>query len=181
MNKKLIKKVKVISNIEIRSSQVRLVGDNVNVGVYPISEALKIAENLNLDLIEISSGDIPVCKIIKLDKYLYELKKKDKEQKCKQRESEIKTKEIRLGSNIDDHDFNFKLKHAIDFLISGDSVLVTIIFKGREISHPEIGENVLIDFTEQLKEYGIVDDKIHLEGKRMFVKIRSKHRKIQNK
>jgi len=165
-------------NHNIRSSEVRLVGDNVKPDIYTIQEALSIADDLNLDLVEISNiGDLPICKIIDFKKYLYDKKKKEDEQKKKQKSSQIKTKEIRLGANIDEHDFDFKQKHAINFLKEGDSVLVVLFFKGREITHSGIGINILKNFGLGLDDYGIPEGHPKIEGKKVFIKYRSKNKK----
>src|SRR5687768_15763530 len=123
----------------IRVPQVRLVGENVEVGVYPTQEALKMAQAQQLDLVEISpSADPPVCKIIDYNKFLYDQKKKAKEMKAKSKTSEVK--EIRFTSNTDDHDFDFKSKHAEKFLRDGNKVKAYVQFKGRAIQFKERGE-----------------------------------------
>ena len=137
-------------NNEIRVPQVRLVGDNIaEPGIYPIAKALKLADELELDLVEISAkADPPVCKIIDYQKYLYQQKKKAKE--MKQNASKIVIKEIRFGPNTDEHDFQFKLKHAQEFLEEGSKVKATIFFRGRSIMFAEQGEKQLLRFAVEL-------------------------------
>jgi translation initiation factor IF-3 len=145
---------------------VRVVGENVEQGIYPIREALRMAQNLDLDLVEISpNANPPVCKVIDYKKFLYDQKKKLKEMRAKT--ARIIVKEIRLGPNTDDHDFNFKLKHAIKFLEDGAKVKVDVFFKGRSIVYKEQGEIMLLRFADELSEYGKVEQLPRLEGKRM--------------
>ena len=152
---------------------MRVVGDNVDVGIYNIREAIAIADGQGLDLVEISpSANPPVCKVIDYKKFLYEQKKKAKEIKAKT--AKVVVKEIRLGPNIDDHDFNFKLKHAIKFLEDGAKVKVDVFFKGRTIIYKEKGEYVLLRFATELEEYGKVERLPKLEGKRMIMIIAPK-------
>jgi translation initiation factor IF-3 len=155
---------------------VRVVGENVEVGIYPIREALKMAEDRGLDLVEISpKADPPVCKIIDYSKFKYEQKKKQKEIKAKAQKTVMK--EIRFGPNTDDHDFNFKLKHAINFLQDGAKVKAYVHFVGRTIVFKERGEILLLRFAQQLEEYGKVDQLPKLEGKRMTIILSSKSAK----
>ena len=155
-----------INNL-IRVPQVRLVGDNVTVGVYPTSEALKMAQAQELDLVEISpQADPPVCKIIDYNKFLYDKKKKDKEMKAKSKVSEVK--EIRFTPNTDDHDFNFKAKHAENFLKDGNKVKAYVQFKGRAIQFQDRGQLLLLKFAERLAEIGTLESMPKLEGRRMF-------------
>jgi len=152
---------------------VRLVGDNVETGIYQLRDAQALAEEQELDLVEISpKANPPVCKIMDYKKYLYEQKKKQKEIKAKT--AKIVVKEIRLGPNIDDHDFNFKLKHAIKFLQDGAKVKVDVFFKGRSIIYKDKGEFVLLRFAQELEEYGKVEKLPKLEGKRMIMIIAPK-------
>jgi translation initiation factor IF-3 len=152
---------------------VRVVGENIQVGIYNIKEALNMAEEQGLDLVEISpTANPPVCKIIDYKKFLYERKKKMKEIKAKS--AKVVVKEIRLGPNIDDHDFNFKLKHAIKFLQDGAKVKVDVFFKGRSIIYKEKGEYVLLRFAAELEEYGKVEQLPKLEGKRMIMVVAPK-------
>ena len=151
----------------IRVPQVRLVGDNIEVGVYPIQEALKMAQEQQLDLVEISpNADPPVCKIIDYNKFLYEKKKKEKEMKSKSKASEVK--EIRFTPNTDDHDFDFKAKHAEKFLKEGNKVKAYVQFKGRAIQFKERGELLLLKFAERLGDSGVLEGMPKMEGKRML-------------
>ena len=151
----------------IRVPQVRLVGDNVTVGVYSIQEAIKMAQEQQLDLVEISpNADPPVCKIIDYNKFLYEKKRKEKEMKAKSKTSEVK--EIRFTPNTDDHDFDFKAKHAEKFLKDGNKVKAYVQFKGRAIQFKERGELLLLKFAERLNEAGVLEGMPKMEGKRML-------------
>ena len=151
----------------IRVPQVRLVGDNITVGVYSIQEAIKMAQEQQLDLVEISpTADPPVCKIIDYNKFLYEKKKKEKEQKAKSKTSEVK--EIRFTPNTDDHDFDFKAKHAEKFLKEGNKVKAYVQFKGRAIQFKERGELLLLKFAERLNDAGVLEGMPKMEGKRML-------------
>lgn len=156
---------------------VRIVGENVeNPGIVTLQEALRIAEDLELDLVEISpAADPPVCKVIDYSKFLYQQKKKQKELKAKQ--TKIIIKEIRFGPQTDDHDFNFKLKHAKKFLNEGAKVKAYVFFKGRSILFKEQGEGLLMRFAEELDEYGKLDQAPTLEGKRMTIVLSSKKKK----
>ena len=155
-------------NEQIRAKEVRIVGDNIEPTVVSIQEALRIAEENEADLVEISPNAVPpVCKIIDYSKFLYQLKKKQKELKAKQVKVEVK--EIRFGPQTDDHDYNFKLKHAIEFLKDGDKVKAYVFFKGRSILFKEQGEVLLLRFANDLEEYGKVDQMPVLEGKRMTI------------
>lgn len=152
----------------IRVPEVRLVGDNVTAGIYNTPEALRIAQSQGLDLVEISPGaNPPVCKIIDYNKFLYEEKKKKKEMKAKAKTSEVK--EIRFTPNTDDHDFEFKVKHAEKFLSEGDKVKAHVQFKGRAIMFKERGEFLLLKFADRLKEFGALEGLPKMEGKRMLV------------
>ena len=151
----------------IRVPQVRLVGDNVEVGVYSTQDALRKAQELQLDLVEISpNADPPVCKIIDYNKFLYEKKKKEKEMKAKSKASEVK--EIRFTPNTDDHDFDFKAKHAEKFLKEGNKVKAYVQFKGRAIQFKERGELLLLKFAERLNDSGVLEGMPKMEGKRML-------------
>lgn len=150
-----------------------MVGENIETGIYQTREALSVADELGLDLVEISpTASPPVCKIMDYKKFLYEQKKKQKEIKAKT--AKVVLKEIRLGPNIDDHDFNFKLKHAIKFLQDGAKVKVDVFFKGRSIIYKEKGEYVLLKFAQELEDYGKVERLPKLEGKRMIMVITPK-------
>ncbi|MDE6801328.1 MAG: translation initiation factor IF-3 [Muribaculaceae bacterium] len=160
-------------NERIRAREVRLVGDNVENGIYPLSQALKIADDLELDLVEISPNAAPpVCKILDYQKFLYQQKKKQKEQKAKQ--AKVTIKEIRFGPQTDDHDYNFKLKHAISFLQEGSKVKAYVFFKGRSILFKEQGEVLLLRFANDLEDYGKVEQMPLLEGKRMIITLSPK-------
>ncbi|MDE6085130.1 MAG: translation initiation factor IF-3, partial [Muribaculaceae bacterium] len=155
-------------NERIRAREVRLVGDNVENGIYSISQALKMADELELDLVEISpTANPPVCKILDYQKFLYQQKKKQKEQKAKQ--AKVTVKEIRFGPQTDDHDYNFKLKHAIGFLQEGSKVKAYVFFKGRSILFKEQGEVLLLRFANDIEDYGRVEQMPLLEGKRMIM------------
>lgn len=160
-------------NDRIRAKEVRLVGDNVETGVYPIAEALRIADELELDLIEISpNAEPPVCKILDYQKFLYQQRKRLKEQKAKS--TKVVVKEIRFGPQTDDHDYNFKLKHAQGFLKEGAKVKAYVFFKGRSILFKEQGEVLLLRFANDLEEYGKVEQMPVLEGKRMIIMLSPK-------
>ncbi len=160
----------------IKAAQVRLSGENVEQGIYSISEALKIAEDLGLDLIEISpNAEPPVCRIADYNKFLYEKKKKDKEQKAKSKQAEIK--EIRFTPNTDDHDFDFKAKHAEKFLADGHKVKCFVQFKGRTILFQSRGELLLLKFAERLAEVGSLESMPKMEGRRMFAIFTPKKKK----
>ncbi|HNW99200.1 MAG TPA: translation initiation factor IF-3 [Bacteroidales bacterium] len=160
-------------NEKIKAPVVRVVGENIQTGIYPINEALKMAYDKELDLVEISpSANPPVCKIVDYRKFLYDQKKKQKEMKANS--VKIVIKEIRLSPNTDEHDFNFKLKHAIKFLDEGAKVKVDVFFKGRSIIYKEQGEIILLKFADAIMEYGKVEQLPRLEGKRMFMIISSK-------
>src|SRR5437868_10373090 len=160
----------------IRSPQVRLVGDNVEVGVYPTGEAIKMAQDQQLDLVEISpNADPPVCKIIDYNKFLYDKKKKEKEMKAKSKVSEVK--EIRFTPNTDDHDFDFKAKHAESFLKDGNKVKAYVQFKGRAIQFQERGQLLLLKFAERLAEVAILENMPKMEGRRMLAMFAPKGKK----
>jgi translation initiation factor IF-3 len=165
-------------NREIRAKTIRLVGENIENQnqVVPTSQALKMAEEMELDLVEISpTAEPPVCRILDYQKYIYQQKKKQKEIKAKT--VRIVVKEIRFGPNTDDHDYNFKLKHAINFLEEGAKVKAFVFFKGRAIVYKEQGEILLLRFAQDLEEYGRVDQLPKLEGKRMIMFLSPKSRK----
>ncbi len=154
--------------------QVRLVGDNIaEPGVYSLRDALKLAEELELDLVEISpKAEPPVCKIIDYSKFLYQQKKKQKEMKAKT--VKVVVKEIRFGPQTDEHDFNFKLRHAEKFLKEGAKVKAFVFFKGRSILFKEQGEILLLKLATGLEDVGIVEQLPKLEGKRMTMFISPK-------
>ena len=155
-------------NERISAPEVRVVGENVEQGIFPLKQALQMAAEQSLDLVEISpTAKPPVCKIIDYSKFKYEQKKKQKEIKAKASKTVIK--EIRFGPNTDDHDFEFKLKHAINFLKEGTKVKAYVHFKGRTIVYKERGEILLLKFAQALEEYAKVEQLPKLEGKRMFL------------
>ncbi|MBD5227786.1 MAG: translation initiation factor IF-3 [Bacteroides sp.] len=156
------------TNEQIRAKEVRLVGDNVEQGVYPIDKARKMAAEMELDLIEISpNAEPPVCRILDYQKFLYQQKKRLKEQK--QKATKVVVKEIRFGPQTDDHDYNFKLKHAIGFLKEGSKVKAHVFFRGRSILFKDQGELLLLRFANDLEEYGKLEQMPVLEGKRMII------------
>ena len=164
MNDKLKRQYKI--NGEIYSKEVRIVGDDVEPKVYPLSEALSLARERGLDLVEISpNAKPPVCKIIDFSKFIYQQKNRLKEQKAKQ--VKINIKEIRFGPQTEEHDYNFKLNHAKEFLSSGDKVRAFVFFRGRSILFKEQGEILLLRFAKDLEDYARVDQMPILEGKRM--------------
>ncbi len=145
---------------------VRVVGDEVEAGVYPIAEAMKMAEDLGVDLVEIAPlVDPPVCKIINYGKFLYELKKKAKE--VKQKASKVVVKDIRFGPHTDEHDYLFKKNHAMKFLQEGFKVKAFVFFRGREIVFKEQGTILLLRFASELEEWGKAEQLPVLEGKKM--------------
>ncbi|MEN9340137.1 MAG: hypothetical protein RIQ62_1449 [Bacteroidota bacterium] len=163
-------------NREINHPRVRLVGENLEPGVYTIDEALKITEGLEVDLVEISpQADPPVCRAVDYNKFLYEKKRKEKEMKAKASKSEVK--EIRFTPNTDDHDFDFKAKHAENFLKDGNKVKAYVQFKGRAIMFKDRGELILLKFAERLAEFGTLEGMPKLEGKRMHAIFASKAKK----
>ncbi|MDR1603017.1 MAG: translation initiation factor IF-3 [Tannerella sp.] len=160
-------------NERIRVPEVRLVGDNVTNGIYQIGKALQMAEDMELDLVEISpNAEPPVCRITEYQKFLYQQKKRQKEQKAKS--VKIVVKEIRFGPQTDDHDYNFKLRHAKSFLEEGAKVKAYVFFKGRSILFKEQGEVLLLRFANDLEESAKVDQMPLLEGKRMTIMLSPK-------
>ncbi len=163
-------------NNRITARVVRVVGEEVEPKIMSIQEALSLADRLELDLVEISpNADPPVCKIVDYQKFLYQQKKKQKEIKAKA--TKIVVKEIRFGPNTDDHDYNFKLRHAIRFLEEGAKVRAYVFFKGRSILFKEQGEVLLLRFANDLEEYGKVEQLPKLEGKRMIISFTPKKKK----
>jgi len=152
------------------------VGDNVEPAILQIKEALALADEQGLDLVEIApTANPPVCKILDYKKFLYDQKKKQKD--IKANAAKIVVKEIRLGPNTDEHDFNFKMKHAQKFLEDGAKIKVYVFFKGRSIIYKEQGEVVLLRFAQELEEIGKVEQMPKLEGKRMIMLIAPKKKK----
>ena len=161
------------TNEAIRVKEVRLVGDNVEQGVYTIQQALRIANDQELDLVEISPNvNPPVCRVVDYQKFIFQLKKKQKEQKAKS--VKVVVKEIRFGPQTDDHDYNFKLKHAKGFLSEGSKVKAYVFFRGRSILFKDQGEVLLLRFANDLEDYGRVESMPVLEGKRMTIMIAPK-------
>ena len=153
--------------------EVRLVGDNIEVGIYPFRKALAIAEEQELDLVEISpKANPPVCKIMDYKKFLYEQKKREKALKAKA--SKVVIKEIRFGPQTDDHDYQFKKKHAEKFLKEGAKLKAYVFFKGRSIIYKDQGEILLLKLAQELEEFGKVEQMPKLEGKRMTMFIAPK-------
>ena len=153
--------------------EVRLVGDNVEPGIFKTSEALKMADELELDLVEISpNAEPPVCKIIDYGKFLYEQKRREKELKAKS--TQITVKEIRFGPQTDEHDYEFKKKNAVKFLQDGAKLKAFVFFKGRSIIYKEQGKILLLRLAQDLEEYGKVEALPVLEGKRMIMYIAPK-------
>lgn len=163
-------------NEKIRAIQVRLVGENITPGVYSIRQALDMAIEKGMDLVEISpTADPPVCKIVDYNKFLYERKKKEKEIKAHAKKVEVK--EIRFTPNTDDHDVEFKAKHAESFLKDGNKVRTFVMFRGRSIVFKERGELLLLQFADRLKDFAIVEQLPALEGKKMFMTLAPKSKK----
>ncbi|MEK9852631.1 MAG: translation initiation factor IF-3 [Flavobacteriaceae bacterium] len=160
-------------NQKITAHEVRLVGDNIEVGVYPLRKALSLAEEFGLDLVEISpKASPPVCKILEYKKFLYEQKKREKALKAKT--SKIIIKEIRFGPNTDEHDYEFKKKHAEKFLKEGAKLKAFVFFKGRSIVFKEKGQILLLRLAQDLEELGKVEQMPILEGKKMTIFIAPK-------
>jgi translation initiation factor IF-3 len=163
-------------NERILAQKVRVVGENIKVDVYPTSVAIKLAQEQGLDLVEISpNADPPVCKVVDYSKFKYEQKKKQKEIKAHAQKTVLK--EIRFGPNTDDHDFNFKVKHAENFLKEGAKVKAYVHFAGRSIVYKERGEILLLKFATALEELGKVEQMPKLEGKRMYLLMAAKGKK----
>lgn len=156
----------------ITTKEIRIVTEELQ-GIYSLQEALKLAEDLNLDLVEISSNVQPaICRIVEYGKFLYELKKK--EQEMKKKSKNVVVKDIRFGPNTDEHDYNFKLKNSIQFLKDGFKVKVFVFFKGREIVFKQKGEILLLKFADALSEWGKAEQLPFLEGKKMQIMISPK-------
>jgi len=165
---RVIKEDKHRINKKITSEELRLVGDNVEIGVYKLSQALALANEQNLDLVEISPKAVPpVCKIMDYKKFLYEQKKREKALKSKA--AKVVVKEIRFGPNTDEHDYNFKKKHAEKFLNEGAKLKAFVFFKGRSIIFKEQGQILLLRLAQDLEKIGKVEQMPKLEGKRMIM------------
>lgn len=163
-------------NQYIKSPMVRIVGEGIESRVISIEEALKIAREMEMDLVEISpTAEPPVCKVIDYKKFLYDKKKREKEQKAKSKQSEVK--EIRFTPNTDDHDFEFKAKHAEKFLQDGNKVKCFVQFKGRAILFKDRGELLLLKFADRLLEFGAPEALPKMEGRRMLMMMAPKKKK----
>lgn len=164
-------KLTVRINNEINCPEVRLTGDNITPAIYSTSDALSISRQMGLDLIEIApNAKPPVCRVIALDKYLYEQKKAKKDQDKRNKANAIEVKELRFTPNIDEHDINFKVNHAINFLKEGNKVKVVMFFSGRELLFKDKGQLVLLKIAEKLADVGIAENVPKFEGeKRMFM------------
>lgn len=161
------------TNERIRVPKVRLVGENIEQGVYDTRDAKRMAENMDLDLVEISpNADPPVCKIIDYSKFMYDQRKKQKELAAKA--VKVVIKEIRFGPNTSDHDYEFKKKHAIEFLQSGAKVKAFVFFRGRAIVFKEQGEILLLRLAQDLEEYGKVEHMPSMDGKKMSITLAPK-------
>jgi translation initiation factor IF-3 len=157
----------------IKSPEVRIVGEDIEARVVKLAEAVDIADQLGLDLVEISPNAVPpVCRIVDYKKFLYEQKKKKKEIKANSHKQEVK--EVRFGPNTDQHDVDFKVKHAEEFLKAGDKVKALVMFKGREIIYKERGRQLLETFVERLVDFGKVDTGLKMEGRKMTIMIAPK-------
>lgn len=180
LRKKNEQESKYLKNEQIRTKVVRVVGENIDsAGVMSIEEARKLADDMELDLVLISDkADPPVCRIIDFQKFLYQQKKKQKE--IRANAQKVVVKEIRFGPNTDEHDYNFKLKHAEKFLADGAKVKAFVFFKGRTILFKEKGEILLLRFAQELEEVGKVEQLPKLEGKRMIMFITPKVAKKKN-
>lgn len=164
---RIIKELQI--NEEIREKEVRLIDvDGTQLGIVPIKKALEIANERRLDLVNVApTANPPVCRILDYGKYKYELTKKEKE--ARKNQKIINVKEIRLTPNIEEHDLQVKANRAIEFLKDGDKVKVSVRFKGREMGHTEMGEEVLKDFLKLLDEYGKVEKEAKMEGRNLVV------------
>ncbi|WP_431158864.1 translation initiation factor IF-3 [Winogradskyella poriferorum] len=172
-NRREVQEDKHKINSKINATEVRVVGDNVEVGIYSLRQALAIADEQGLDLVEISpNANPPVCKVMDYKKFLYEQKKREKALKSKA--SKVVVKEIRFGPQTDDHDYEFKKKHAMKFLKDGAKLKAFVFFKGRSIVFKEQGQILLLRLAQDLEEYGKVEQMPKLEGKRMIMFIAPK-------
>jgi len=160
-------------NDRIRVPKIRLVGENVEPGVYETRQALRMADDMDLDLVEISpNADPPVCKIIDYSKFMYDQRKKQKELASKA--VKVVIKEIRFGPNTSDHDYDFKKKHAIEFLKAGNKVKAFVFFRGRSIVFKDKGEILLLRLAQDLEEYGKVEHMPSMDGKKMNITLAPK-------
>ena len=173
MRGRVIKEDQHRINENIVAKEVRLVGENVEQGVYPISQAIDIADIQGLDLVEISPNAVPpVCRVVDYQKFLYQQKKREKEMKKKS--TTVVVKEIRFGPQTDEHDYNFKLKHAQEFIKQGCKIRAYVFFKGRSILFKEQGEILLLRLANDLEEVAKVESMPELEGKKMSVMLSPK-------
>jgi len=164
-----INKNELMVNEQIRDKEVRVIdADGSMLEIMSSKDAQKLANSKNLDLVKIAPQAVPpVCRIMDYGKYMFDLAKKEKEAKKKQRV--INIKEVRLSSSIEDHDFNFKLKNAVKFLKDGDKVKVSIKFRGREMNYTSLGQQILEKFADAIEEFAVVERKPKLEGRNMFM------------
>jgi len=164
-----INKNELMVNEQIRDKEVRLIYvDGTMLGIMSSKEAQKLANSKNLDLVKIAPQAVPpVCRIMDYGKYMFDLAKKEKEARKKQKV--INVKEVRLSSSIEEHDFNFKLKNAVKFLKDGDKVKVSIKFRGREMNYTSLGQQILEKFADAIEEFAVVERKPKLEGRNMFM------------
>ena len=163
-------------NDKITHTEIRVVGKGVESQVLPIDEALKLADDMGVDLIEVvSNAKPPVCKLIDMDKYLYGIKQKEKEKVKNQRKSSIKMKEIRLSYNMGEHDFNFKLKHAINFLEKNNKVKLSMFFRGRQIQFKDQGEYQMVKFIDQISDHGKIENLPKLDNRRLWAIVAPKN------
>ena len=164
-----INKNELMVNEQIRDKEVRVIdADGSMLEIMSSKDAQKLANSKNLDLVKIAPQAVPpVCRIMDYGKYMFDLAKKEKEAKKKQRV--INIKEVRLSSSIEDHDFNFKLKNAVKFLKDGDKVKVSIKFRGREMNYTSLGQQILEKFAVAIEEFAVVERKPKLEGRNMFM------------
>lgn len=164
-------------NHQIRGKEVRIVqSDPIQSGIYPLIDAIKLAQEQGMDLVAFNlTQEIPICRIVSIDKFMYEQKQKQKEQKKQSAASEVK--EIRLSPDISDNDVAYRVKSACEWLQRGDKVKCTLQFKGRQIMHKERGELVLLQFADAVKDYGIPESLPKLEGKKMFMMLKPKGKK----
>jgi translation initiation factor IF-3 len=164
----------LLINEEINDKDVRLVGEKgEQLGIFPLADAMRIAEEKNLDLVKSAPQAVPpVCKIMDYGKYRFEQAKREKE--ARKNQKIVETKEIRLSLNIDVHDFETKLNNALKFLKAGDKLKVSIRFKGRQMAHPELGQEVMKRFAEACAEFGTIDKLPKLEGRNMLMFVSSK-------
>ena len=173
MGKLLDQELKI--NREIRSQEVRLVGDNVEIGVYSLKEALQLSKDLEVDLIEINPVAVPpVCILQDYNKFLYNKKKKQKDLDKKNKSNKIEIKEMRMTPNIDDHDYNFKKNHIINFIKEGNKVKTFVFFKGREIIFKDKGEILLLKLAEELSDIAVPESLPKLEGNKMSFTLKPK-------